>query len=233
MSVHDRMGGVRQPEDLEEVRASYDRVADAYAAMVPGLLAEDPWQRAALDAFAEQVAGCGPVLDVGCGPGHVSAYLAARGLEVRGVDLSPRMVEHARRAHPHVRFDVASATALDLAPASLGGVLGWWSLFNLPRDVLPEAVGKFARALVPGGRALIATHVGEDDVLRREAYGGVAVSWTTHRWRPEQLAEMLEHAALEVTAEVRLPASEQQGPAVVLAARRPRGRGAAQGAVLA
>lgn len=214
---------MRQPEDLDEVRASYDRVADAYARMVPALLAEDPWQRAVLDAFAEQVGGLGPVLDVGCGPGHVSAHLAVRGLDVRGVDLSPQMVEHARRAHPHLDFRVASATALDLAPASLGGVLGWWSLFNLPRDVLPEVLAEFARALVPGGRVLVATHVGEEDVLRREAYGGIPVAWTTHRWRPEQLADLLVGAGLEVTVEVRFLASPQQGPAVVLAARRPDG----------
>ena len=49
------------------------------------------------------------------------------------------MIEHARRLHPGLRFEVASATALDVPPASLGGVLGWWSLFNLPRDVLPLA----------------------------------------------------------------------------------------------
>jgi hypothetical protein len=42
---------------------------------------------------------------------------------VRGVDLSPRMIEHARRLHPGLRFDVASATALDVMPASLGGIL--------------------------------------------------------------------------------------------------------------
>ena len=214
---------MRQPEDLDEVRASYDRVADAYVRVVPALLAGDPWLRAVLDAFAEEVGGLGPVLDVGCGPGHVSAHLAARGVEVRGVDLSPGMVELARRAYPHVRFDVASATALDLAPSSLGGVLGWWSLFNLPRDVLPEVLADFARALVPGGQVLVGTHVGDEDVHRREAYGGIPVTWTTHQWRPEHLVDMLGGVGLDVVAELRFPARQQQGPSVVLAARRPRG----------
>jgi len=214
---------MQQPVDLEEVRASYDRVADAYVQMGLGRLEGEPWLRAALDAFAEEVSGLGPVLDVGCGPGHVTAHLAARGLDVRGVDLSPRMVEHARTAYPRLRFDVASATALGLAPASLGGVLGWWSLFNLPRDVLPQVVADLARALVPGGQLLVGTHVGDEDVERREAYGGVPVTWTTHRWRPEQLGAVLAAAGLEEVAEVRFPASGQQAPQVVLAARRPRG----------
>jgi SAM-dependent methyltransferase len=119
-----------QPADLETVRESYDRVADAYVELAMGRLEEEPWLRAVLGAFAESVRGLGPVLDVGCGPGTVTAYLAERGLDVSGVDLSPRMIDNARRLHPQCRFSVASATALDLDEASLGGVLGWWSLFT-------------------------------------------------------------------------------------------------------
>jgi SAM-dependent methyltransferase len=214
---------VQQPEDLEDVRASYDRVADRYVDLAVGRLGDAPWLRAALDAFAEDVAGLGPVLDVGCGPGHVTAHLAARGLDVRGVDLSPRMVGHARRRHPSLTFDVASATDLDLRPGSLGGVLGWWSLFHLPRHLLPEVVAHLAQALVPGGQLLVRTHVGEHDVARRQAYGGVPVAWTTHRWLPEQLVGVLESAGLEPVAEMRFPASGDQPPQVLLAARRRRG----------
>ena len=128
---------MQQPSDLEIVRESYDRVADAYVELGMGRLEPEPWLRAVLAAFAESVRGLGPVLDVGCGPGTVTAHLTELGLDASGVDLSPRMIEHARQQYRDLRFSVASATELDLAPASLGGVLGWWSLFNLPRDVLP------------------------------------------------------------------------------------------------
>ncbi len=166
--------GLRQPADLEEVRASYDRVADTYVDLAVGRLDDEPW------------------------------------------------LEHARRRYPSQRFDLASATDLDLAPASLGGVLGWWSLCNLPRGVLPEVVADFARALVPGGQLLIGTHVGDQDIQRRQAYGGVPVTWTTHRWLPEQLVDVFVAVGLETVAELRFPASGDQSPQVVLAARRPR-----------
>lgn len=208
--------------DLETVRESYDRVADAYVETGAGRLDAQPWLRAALAPFAESVRGLGPVLDVGCGPGIVTAHLAELGLDVSGVDLSPRMVEHARRQYPDLRFSVASATELDLAPASLGGVLGWWSLFNLPREALPGVLRTFAEALVPGGQALVGTHVGDGDIARTEGYGGLPVSWTTHLYRPEKLAGMLVDAGLELVAELRLP---EQSPSllaqVLLAARRP------------
>jgi SAM-dependent methyltransferase len=212
------------PDDLDEVRDSYDRVADNYVDMVVntglGDVRTHPWLRAAMDVFAEAVRDLGPVLDVGCGPGTVTAYLAGRGVTVSGVDLSPRMISHARRLHPGCDFAVRSATELDLADASLGGVLGWWSLFNLPRDVLPRVLASFARALVPGGQLIVATHVGDDDLARTEAYGGVPVRWTTYQWRPEQLTELIEQAGLAIRAELRIPAEGPIGPAVVVVAQR-------------
>lgn len=217
---------VDRPSDLDAVRDSYDRVAGNYARMVATTGLGDirgghPWLRAAIDTFADTVRGRGPVLDVGCGPGTVTAYLAECGLDVSGVDLSPGMIAQARRLHPECRFSVASATELELAPASLGGVLGWWSLFNLPRDVLPQVLAVFAHALEPGGHFITATHAGDEDAVRTEAYGGVPVSWTTHKWRPEQLVELIERAGLRPVAELRLPGDEQAGPGVVVMAVRP------------
>ena len=210
-----------QPADLGTVRDSYDRVADAYVELGMGRLEEEPWLRAVLGAFAESVRGLGPVLDVGCGPGTVTAHLAELGLDASGVDLSPRMVAHARGQYPDLRFSVASATELDLAPASLGGVLGWWSLFNLPRAALPAVLRTSAAALVPGGQALVGTHVGDGDIQRTEGYGGLPVSWTTYLWRPEQLAALLADVGLEVIAELRLPESPPLRPQVLFAAGRP------------
>ena len=213
---------VARPADLDLVQQSYDRVADTYVATGVGDLAPTPWLRAALAAFAEDVRDLGPVLDVGCGPGTVTRHLAGLGVDASGVDLSPRMVAHARRLHPQLRFRVASATELRLEDASLGGVLGWWSLFNLPRDVLPGVLASFRRALVPGGQLLLGTHVGDGDVVRTEAYGGVPVSWTTHLWQPEQVAALLVDAGLEPVAELRLPTDGWLHPQVLLAARAPR-----------
>jgi SAM-dependent methyltransferase len=209
------------PADLEAVRASYDRVADRYVEMGFGALDPHPWLRAALSAFAEEVRGLGAVLDVGCGPGTVTAFLADLGVRVSGVDLSPRMIEHARNRYPGLQFAVASATDLDLPDAALGGILGWWSLFNLPRHVLAEVFASFARALVPGGLVLIGVHAGDGEVHRTEAYHGVPVQWTTHLWQPEQLTERLNVAGLVPVAELRFPAADNQRAQVLIAARRP------------
>lgn len=208
-------------DDLTAVRTSYDAVADNYVSMGMGDLGPTPWLRAALNAFAEQVRGIGPVLDAGCGPGTTTGYLHAMGLEVRGIDLSPRMLEHARRLHPGVPFDVLSVT--DVAPdaESLGGVLGWWSWFNLPRSVLPQVIARMARALRPGGQLLVGTHCGDGDLRRTSGYGGVPVRWTTHLYQPEQLAAMMTATGLEITVELRFPPEPPQHAQVLIAARKP------------
>ena len=131
------------------------------------------------------------------------------------------MIEHARRLHPRMSFEVASATEVALEAESLGGVLGWWSWFNLPRSVLPQVIARMARALRPGGQLLVGTHCGDGDVQRTSGYGEVPVQWTTHLYRPEQLAAMLTDAGLELVAELRFPPEPSQRAQVVLAARKP------------
>lgn len=117
--------GVSEPSYLAAVRESYDTVADAYAEQVPRPADLDPLDRALLGMFAETVreAGLGPLADLGCGPGFVTAHLAGLGAPVFGVDLSPRMVELARRAHPDLAFAVGSMTALGIGTGTLGGIL--------------------------------------------------------------------------------------------------------------
>jgi len=72
----------------------------------------------------------------------------------------------------------------------------------------------------PAGQVLVGTHVGDGDVVRTEAYGGVPVTWTTHLWQPEQLAVLFAEAGLEPVAELRLSADPSGRAQVLLAARR-------------
>src|SRR4030081_2512090 len=117
--------------------------------------------RAVLLLFADMVriAGGGSVADVGCGPGHVTAHLHELGIDAFGIDLSPVMIDVARRDHPGLRFEVGSMTDLDLADASVVGLLAWWSLIHVPNDAVPTVFGHFRRALRPGVPLLLGFHV--------------------------------------------------------------------------
>ncbi|MFD8687098.1 class I SAM-dependent DNA methyltransferase [Streptomyces sp. NPDC059651] len=204
---------------LTATRAYYDTVAEGYAERVKGAFAQDVWGRAMLGAFAEEVRGDGgqPVADLGCGPGHVSAHLAAQGLAVRGVDLSPRMVDIARRSHPQLRFDVGSMSRLELSDGELGGAVAWWSIMHTPPPMLPGLFAEFHRVLAPGGRLLLGFHAGEDQPYAgRERDGGVF--YDIHLLSPDRVGELMERAGFTVTA--RMLGEGDTWPWACLAGRR-------------
>ncbi len=157
-----------EPTYLAAVRESYDTVAADYAARVKSPAELDPLSRAMLVAFAETVRATdrGPVADLGCGPGKVTAYLAELGVPAFGVDLSPRMIALARWAYPWVRFTVGSITALPIAGAGLGGALAYCSTHHTPPAVLPSVFAEFHRTLAPGGHLMLAGYVGNDERIR-------------------------------------------------------------------
>ncbi|MEV7008385.1 class I SAM-dependent methyltransferase [Streptosporangium sp. NPDC051022] len=132
-----------------------------------------------------------------CGPGHVAAHLHALGVPVFGVDLSPRMVEVARRRYPDLRFRVGSMTAPDLRDGELGGIVAWYSTHHIPSERLPTVFADFCRALAPGGLLLLGTHVGDEYRHLEHAYGH-PVSIGVHLLPPDRIAELLAEAGLVV-----------------------------------
>jgi len=94
-----------------------------------------------------------PVLDVGCGRGHLLTHLAKQGFEVVGVDKSPQMVRAARRrleqAGLAAKVFCADARALPLPDASVGTIIN--TFFYAGEETWTE----YARVLRPGGRWVI------------------------------------------------------------------------------
>ena len=149
----------------DRVRATYGAVADAYAEALTGELADLPLERWLLDRVAEAAVGAGlPVVDAGCGPGHVTSYLAAAGADAPGLDLSPEMVEQARARFPGGSYAVGDLRRLmrPEAAAGWGAVLGWYSLIHLAASELPAAVDALVRPLAPGGLLVLGLHAGEE-----------------------------------------------------------------------
>ena len=162
-------------DHLNTTRTGYDAVAADYARLVTGLTAESELERAMLAVFARSLLDgdtcTGPVADLGCGTGRLTAHLHDLGLDAFGIDLSPGMLAQARAAHPHLRFTTGTLTALDLPDASCAGVLSWYSLLHLPPEHLPQAFAELARVLRPGGLLLLGFHVGNGHRVISGAYG--------------------------------------------------------------
>lgn len=197
-----------EPAYLDAIRTSYDTVVAAYVERIPPPAGMDPVSRACFAAFAELVrdAGIGPVADLGCGPGRITAHLVDLGLSAFGVDVSPAMIERARLAFPELRFEVGSMTALDIGSATLGGILACYSTYHTPPDWLPVIFAEFHRTLAPGGRLLLGTYHGNGEHVRAStAYGGLPVSYESYLLPLDRIVELLEAQGLTVTARLVQP----------------------------
>jgi len=147
----------------QRVLSTYTAVAQNYAETLGAELEDLRFERWLLDRVVAE-AGARPIVDAGCGPGHVTAYLAAAGANARGLDLTPAMVEQARNRFPGLRFDVGDLGQL-IRPENAdgwGAVLGWYSLIHLADSEFPAAVAALARPLTPGGVLVLATHAGRE-----------------------------------------------------------------------
>ena len=146
-----------------QVRSSYDAVAVAYADHLVDELRELPFETWLLDRVLAHADG-EPVVEVGSGPGHVTAYLGDGGADVTGIDVSPAMVTEARRRFPGPAFEVGDLRRLTRPVTSHGwaAVLGWYSLIHLAASELPDAIASLARPLAPGGWLVLGVHAGAE-----------------------------------------------------------------------
>ena len=157
-------------ERKEAIKAGYDKISGKYAEEYFNELDSKPIDRELLDGFAEQVRALGPVCDLGCGPGQIARYLSERGVEACGIDLSPRMVEQARRLSPEIEFKQGDMMALDVEDDTFGGMAAFYSIIHVPREKVVDVLRELKRVLRPGGLLLLAFHIGEGEMLLEEAW---------------------------------------------------------------
>lgn len=156
---------------MTNTQSSYDRVAAEYTARIADELAHKPFDRKMLDWMHEK-AGAGLICDMGCGPGHIAAYLQAQGAQVCGIDLSPGMIEQARTRNHNIVFTVDDMMTLaTVSDASYSGIAAFYCLIHLTREQLPTALRELYRVLKPGGVILATFHIGQETRHLDEFFG--------------------------------------------------------------
>jgi ubiquinone/menaquinone biosynthesis C-methylase UbiE len=184
-------------EKANNLRASYDRVAEEYSRRIFEELAHKPVDRLLLDRFARRVQGSGPVCDMGCGPGHVARYLSERQAKVFGMDISPGMIEQARRLNPTIKFQQGDMLRLDIEDEAWGAIVAFYSIINIPRDEVVTALREMNRVLRSGGLLLLAFHMGQETVHMEEWWGEV-VSVDFNFFQPDEMEGYLKEAGFAV-----------------------------------
>lgn len=202
------MEAMTDPE--RRISHAYDTVAADYAAALRHELDGKPLDRALLLAVVEMARG-GQIGDLGCGPGHVTRFLADAGAAVVGSDLSATMIDLAREEHPDLEFRVASMTALPDEDASLAGAVLMYSIIHLSPAERAVAFEELARVLRPGGIAMVAFHISSEDFQpgetnRMTTWFGHSVDLEGYFLAPETVLDEIGRTGLEVvSATTRMP----------------------------
>jgi len=133
-----------------------------------------------LQTLAADGIGEGLVVDLGCGSGILAETVCNAGYDVLGIDLSPVMIEMARRRVPEGRFRCESLLAAELPPSIAVAAVG--ECFNYRFDEsnsrarLRALFQRIHAALVPGGMLLFDAagpgRVASDTPLKTHVDGG-------------------------------------------------------------
>jgi ubiquinone/menaquinone biosynthesis C-methylase UbiE len=148
------------------------------------------------------------VLDVGCGPGYLTALAAAAaspGGRAEGIDPSAPMIEQARRTRQadNCSFRLGRAESLDAPDGSFDVVVSSLAVHHIPEQVRGTAFAEMYRVLRPGGRVLVADFLPPRGRIGRHLVG--ATAGEVMRDNPvERIAPMIADAGFEsiTTSEV-------------------------------
>lgn len=171
--------------DPAELQAEFDRIAR----LSPPSAGGDALVRRLLRHLPDP---CGEVLEVGCGTGEATRWMASRASRITALDLSPRMIEVARSrsaGFANIAYHVADATAWEYPAARFDAVVSVATLHHLP---LEPAIAAFVRTLRPGGVLLLLDLLDRSNLayLPLNAVAFAAAGWDRLRGRDEQSPEL-------------------------------------------
>lgn len=160
-------------DPCEETVRTFDRFAARYADKYFGLTQYDVHYA----GFAARLPTGSAVLDLACGPGNVSAFLArARpDLSILGLDLAPNMIAQARNRVPGVDFRVGDCRDLAGVDTRFQGAAFAFGLSYLDDEDARRCFIALNRVLDDGAALLLATITGEGGAVHETASGGERV----------------------------------------------------------
>ncbi len=183
----------------ESITRAYDRASDSYAEAFWNELDKKHFDRIILGWFAEQAPKDQKILEIGCGPGEISGFLAGRGASCIGTDISPRMIENARRYFPAAAYEVRDFFNLGFADNSFTRIVAYYAIVNLTMEEIERAFTEVRRVLAPGGLFLFTFHIFEHED-RTDVAGFMAPenALTFYYFKVDEMKELVQRLGFQV-----------------------------------
>lgn len=136
----------------------------------------DTWWQEGTEEFLKQLPEGASILDVGCGAGVKSRYLAEKGFAVQGIDFSEKMIDIAKRESPEIPFEVFDIYEIDAYPKTFDGIFAQAVLLHIPKKDIRDVLAKLKSRIKPNGLLYIAVKGMRDDgveeaVKKEDDYG--------------------------------------------------------------
>jgi len=147
------------------VERSYDKVAQEYLAWS----APRPTTTRAsyIDHLVSILPAGASVLELGCGAGVPSTQtLLSHGLQVTGVDISASQIALAREHIPQAQLIQSDMMSLSFPESSYDAIVGFYSIFHLPKEEQGIMISRATEWLKPGGWLLCNFHTADGDTVR-------------------------------------------------------------------
>ena len=146
----------------EKILNGYNKVADDYAADRWDELSKKHLDTLLLKEFAAVNKDKGLCADFGCGPGQTTRFLYDNGLKnIVGIDLSPGMVNAARKLSPDIKFETGDLLNIGYPAGYFGSAIAFYSIVHFTIDQVRACFREINRVLKPGGEFLFSFHEGD------------------------------------------------------------------------
>jgi 2-polyprenyl-3-methyl-5-hydroxy-6-metoxy-1,4-benzoquinol methylase len=155
-----------------DLKSTYNKIADDWSKDHD----EDTWWIPGTDQFLSMLPKGSTILDVGCGAGLKSRYMAAKGFNVTGIDFSERMIELAKEKSPGAQFEVFDVYDLGSYARRFDAVFAQAVLLHIPKEKALEILRGMKEVLNPGGLLYVGVKAIKSDgieekVIAEDDYG--------------------------------------------------------------
>ncbi|HEY8915881.1 MAG TPA: class I SAM-dependent methyltransferase [Chitinophaga sp.] len=182
----------------EKVLHCYNTVADDYAVERWDELNRKHVDRLLLKEFAAANKDKGLCADFGCGPGQTTRFLYDNGMrDLVGTDLSPAMVNVARKLSPEIKFETKDLLKIGFPSGHLGSALAFYAIVHFTLDQVRTCFGEINRVLKPGGDFLFSFHVG-DEIVHFDKAHDKEVDIDLFFFKTDDIVALLDETGLNV-----------------------------------
>jgi SAM-dependent methyltransferase len=193
-------------ESQEKTIKTYNATAESYAATRIDELARKPLDCLLLKEFARLNKDKGTCADFGCGPGQTTKFLFDAGVkDIVGIDISPGMVNVARRIFPLIKFETGDLLALSYNTNHFASAVAFYSIVHFDYDQIAKAFKEVNRVLKKGAHFLLSFHVGNETVHFDKA-NDIDVDIDLHFLQTNRILELLRDSNFRIMDAIeRLP----------------------------